>query len=318
MKILIYGAGALGLGIASCILKSGNKVDIIAREETVSSLRANGLIRTGIFGDFRADAGTFQACSSLKDLAIEFYDLIIVCTKSHDTLTAAKDISSYPALRKEKTGIILCQNGWGNAEIFADYFPKERIFNGRVITGFYRPEKHHVAITVHASSIHLGSLFAADLPDQIESLCQMITRGGIPCESTLSIGKDLWAKMLYNCALNPLGAIFNVPYGVLGEWDYSKNIMKDITEEIFQVMGKTGYSTYWSNADDFLKAFYEDMLPPTAKHESSMLQDIRAKKRTEIDALSGQIVQLGERHNIRTPVNSIVYNMVKFLESRNR
>lgn len=318
MRILIYGAGALGLGIASCILRAGNKVDIVAREDTVSSLRTNGLVRTGIFGDLRAEPETFHASSSLKDLSQERYDLIMVCTKSYDTLNAAIDIASCPALINKKTIIVLCQNGWGNAETFADYLPKERIFNGRVITGFYRPEKNHVHITVHASAIRMGSLFSGELPEHIESLCQMITRGGIPCESTGSIGKDLWAKMLYNCALNPLGAIFNVPYGVLGEQDYSKKIMKDITEEIFRVMNNTGYTTYWSNAGDFLDAFYKDMLPPTAKHESSMLQDIRANKRTEIDALNGQIVGLGEKHKVSTPVNSVIYNMMKFLEERNR
>ncbi len=64
-----------------------------------------------------------------------------------------------PSLKNAPTPIVLCQNGWGNAEIFAEHFPKERIKSGRVITGFRRPHKHQVDITVHADPIHLGSLF---------------------------------------------------------------------------------------------------------------------------------------------------------------
>ena len=77
-------------------------------------------------------------------------------------------------------------------------------------------QNNEVEITVHADSIHIGSLFDGDLLC-MEKLCELITKGDIPCEKTDSIEKDLWAKMLYNCALNPLGAILDVPYGVLAE-----------------------------------------------------------------------------------------------------
>ncbi len=318
MKILIFGGGSVGLGIASCLIKSEEDVDIVAREDTVSAVKKDGLVRTGIFGNFTAEPRTFNIFSSLKNLNQVVYDLILVCTKSFDTSTAAKDITSYPFILGEKTKIILCQNGWGNAEKFASYFPSERIYSARIITGFYRYKKNHVVITVHADAIHIGSLFADVLPEEIKCLCQIITKGDIPCEVTDTIEKDLWAKMLYNCALNPLGAIFNVPYGVLGEHNYTKNIMETIVEEIFYVMRKVGYTTHWSSAEDYLKVFYERMLPATAEHESSMLQDIRAKKKTEIDALNGEVVYLGEKLNISIPYNSVVCYMLKFMEVQSR
>lgn len=315
MKILIFGGGSVGLGIASCLIKSGEHVDIAAREDTVSAVKKHGLVRTGIFGDFTAGPGTFNIFSSLKAAGQTVYDLILVCTKSFDTAAAAKDIASCTSLLGEKTMIILCQNGWGNAEKFASCYPEEQIYSARIITGFYRSAKNHVVITVHADAIHIGSLFTDVMPEEIQHLCQAITKGGIPCEPAGSIEKDLWAKMLYNCALNPLGAIFNVPYGVLGENSHTRNIIKTIVEEIFHVMRKAGYTTHWSGAEDYLNVFYEKMLPPTAEHESSMLQDIRAEKRTEIDALNGEIVHLGETLKIKNPCNSLVCDMIKFLEA---
>jgi 2-dehydropantoate 2-reductase len=52
MKILIYGGGSVGLGLASCLIRAGGQVDIIARKKTVSALRKDGLVRRGIFGQY--------------------------------------------------------------------------------------------------------------------------------------------------------------------------------------------------------------------------------------------------------------------------
>ncbi len=316
MKALIYGGGAVGLGIAGFLLKSKSQVDIIARESTVLALRKNGLVRTGIWGDYSAGPAAFGSYTSLSEIGTKDYDYILVCTKSFDSFEAAKDLSQYDSLFCDKTKIILFQNGWGNAEVFSSLFDKEKIYNARVITGFHRPKKNEVTITVHADSIHIGSLFNEDL-ECIEELCESIAKGGIPCEATGNIEKDLWAKMLYNCALNPLGAILDVPYGVLAEHEPSRIIMKGIVEEVFEVIKAAGYETHWQTPQDFLEVFYRKLVPDTAKHKSSTLQDILAKKKTEIDALNGAVIKLAEKHEVRVPYNAAVYNIVKFIEAKN-
>lgn len=313
MKALIYGGGAVGLGIASCLLKSGEDVAILAREETTNLLKQEGLTRTGIFGDFSANAGSFDAVSSLGDILNGQFDYILVCTKSFDSQHAAEDICKNRHLLKENGCIVLFQNGWGNAEIFSHCFEKEILYNARVITGFIRPEKHHVDVTVHADVIHIGSLYLKNI-EKIVPLSKAIAAGDIPCEALPDIEKDLWAKMLFNCPLNPLGAIFGVPYGTLGEYEQTKTIMEMIIREIFLVMKAAKYATYWVLPEEYCTKFYSDLIPLTARHYSSTLQDLRAGKRTEIDALNGAIVELGKQHNIEVPANALVYNMIKFLE----
>jgi 2-dehydropantoate 2-reductase len=316
MKVLIYGGGAVGLGIAGFLLKSKAQVDIVARESTVSALRKHGLVRTGIWGDYYAEPAAFASYTSLSEIKIKGYDYILVCTKSFDSSDAAKDLAQYDSMLSDKTKIVLFQNGWGNAEIFLSFFDKEKIYNARVITGFSRPKANEVTITVHADSIHIGSLFNEDLVC-IENLCQSIDKGGIPCQATSNIEKDLWAKMLYNCALNPLGAILDVPYGVLAEHEPSRIIMKGIVEEVFEVIKATGHQTHWQSPKDFLEVFYNQLVPDTARHKSSTLQDILAKKKTEIDALNGAVIKLAEKHEVHVPYNSAVYNIVKFIEAKN-
>jgi len=332
MRALIYGGGAVGLGIASCLILSGAKVDIIAREGTVSALRTGGLARTGIFGSVEVGPEGFGAFASLDELLRiggqrlqdgglnrdrDFgYDYVLICTKSHGSPAAASDLSRHRKILGDGGKIVLFQNGWGNAEIFAEHFPKDQIYSARVITGFSRPEKNVVEVTVHADSIHLGSLFSSDLAP-MAPLAEVITKGGIPTEVVPEVGKDLWAKMLYNCALNPLGAIFGVPYGDLAEVSASREIMEALIGEIFAVMEAAGYRTHWSAPDEYRAVFYERLLPPTARHESSTLQDIRAKKSTEIEALSGAVVRLGEEVGVPTPTNATLYRMVKFMEAKN-
>ena len=315
-KILIYAAGAVGLGVGSCLIKAGASVDIIARQDTVLALRKYGLLRKGIFGEFKIKPDSFGAFFSLDDLDSK-YDFILVCCKSFDTYTAAEDLYKHDYLINNNSTIVLFQNGWGNAEIFCKFFKKDLVYNARVITGFERKKPNEVNITVHADAIHIGSLFSADI-SRVKKLCKLISDGGIPSKATNSIEKDLWAKMLYNCLLNPLSAILRVPYGTLAENEATRNIMNNIAREIFMIMNDAGYSTHWESAEEYLKIFYEKLIPSTASHRSSMLQDIIKGKKTEIDALNGAIIKLATEKELNVPYNQTVYNMVKFLESKNK
>lgn len=317
MRALVYGGGAVGLGLASCLLKSHVCVDIIARPDTVSALRQNGLVRNGIFGDFRSPASAFGSYASLTELPDLTYDYILACTKSFDSHDAAEDLCRRRSLFADKTKIVLFQNGWGNAEAFLAFFEKERIYNARVITGFQRDKPHEVTVTVHADAIHIGSLFDCDLP-AVAELAQAINGGGIPCEVTRDIGKDIWAKMLYNCALNPLGATLDVTYGTLAQHDATRAIMDGIIREAFDVMTRAGYQTHWLSAEDFLEVFYGRLVPDTAEHRSSMLQDIAAGKRSEIDALNGAIIRLAEGLGTDVPYNRVAYNLVKFKQGQKK
>ena len=315
MNILIYGGGAVGLGIASCLLKAGEKVDIVARKETVLSLKKSGLHRDGIFSNYSKDPVGFGAYINLHEIKESRYEYICVCTKSFDSQSAAEDISKYKHLYNPNGKIVLFQNGWGNTEIFFKYYPEEIIYSARVITGFTRPSPNKVTITVHADNIHIGHLKPGDRHLKVKNLAEAIGAGGIPCKTVDNIAKDLWAKMLYNCPLNPLGAIVKVPYGELGKKKSSRLIMDEIINEVFAVMTAAGYTTHWSNAEGFKEIFYKKQIPLTAEHKSSTLQDLYAGKRIEIDALNGAVIKLGEKYKVPVPANKIIYNMIQFIAS---
>jgi len=315
VKVLVFGAGAVGLGLSSFLLQGGYRVHLVGKEETVLKLRQNGLQRQGIFGSACFSPQDFTVSSNLSETGRETFDFYMVCTKSFDTESSAQQLKEGSTLGHQKSPIVLCQNGWGNAEFFARFFPEEQIFNARVITGFIRPEPHIVDVTVHAQPIHFGSLFGGGL-SRLEELADGLNQAGIPSAVTDDIGKDLWAKMLYNCPLNALGAILQVPYGHLGENENSRALMERIVAEVFQVMQGMGYSSHWLSAKDYLQDFYGQLLPSTYGHESSMFQDIREGRKTEIEALNGVIVEEGRKLNIDVSCNETVRDQIIFLHDR--
>jgi 2-dehydropantoate 2-reductase len=315
LQVVVFGAGAVGLGLASALLAGGAGIGIVARAATADALRRRGLMRSGLFGPHRAPPGSFAVAEQVDALPTGTADFVLVATKAFGTEVAAEALAAAPQVIGSHTRFVLCQNGWGSAERFAIHLPRKRVFSARVITGFRRKASHEVEITVHAEPIHVGSLFGASC-DEVEPLCSAIAAGGIACVPSQQIAEDLWAKLLYNATLNPLGAIVNVNYGALDDSPHTRRVMEAIAHETFAAMRAGGFRTHWPSADAWLSDFRERLLPPTAAHESSMLQDLRAGRRTEIEAITGAVVELAARHGIDVPVSRSLLELVRFLERR--
>tara|TARA_Y100000588_G_scaffold97882_1_gene106344 strand:- start:54 stop:1013 length:960 start_codon:yes stop_codon:yes gene_type:complete len=315
LKVLIIGTGAVGLGLASFLLQSGCRITLVGREPSINSLAAYGLDRVGIFDEFHAPPESFTVLSDLNAVPFEQFDFALVCVKSFDTEIVGRQITNSTFQKSSSVQLVLCQNGWGNTETFSQFVPQVKIFNAIIITGFACPERNKVDVTVHAQPLHLGSLYGVDLK-VLMLLAKAFREGGIPSVVTTGISKDLWAKMLYNCALNALGALLEVSYGLLGENKNTRKIMELIVNEVFSVMHAKGYATHWNDPKSYLEDFYGKLLPSTYDHESSMLQDLRAGKMTEIDAINGVIVLEGEKRNILVPGNSMIRNLLQFLQGR--
>ncbi|MDG2335928.1 MAG: 2-dehydropantoate 2-reductase [Myxococcota bacterium] len=313
---VIIGAGAVGLALGSCLHAAGRSVHFVLRDSPAPhTIERFGIRRTGLLGEQRVPASALGVSRSIADLDGLAMDSILVCTKS----TANEDIvpalaALWPKL-SENVQLVVCQNGWGNLDAFAAALDPERVACASILTGFRRNEEYRVEITVHARSIQIGYLHSTD-HRALEPLCQAIDQGGIPCETSETIGADLAAKLLYNCLLNPLGALARVPYGKLAEEDSARKIMEATAREIFEVLTAAGIATHWPNAESYLASFYRDLLPPTAEHESSMLQDLEAGRRTEIDALCGAVVKLGRPLGVATPVNIALRDLIRAAERR--
>ena len=124
----------------------------------------------------------------------------------------------------------------------------------------------------------------------------------------------IWGKVLYNCALNPLGAILGVPYGALGDNPQTRELMRLIIEEIYRVADAKGIALGFAEASGYFDFFLNNLVPATANHWPSMWQDLQAGRRTEIEALNGAICRYGEATGVPTPYSDVVSRLVRFLE----
>ena len=311
MKILVIGAGGVGIGLATSVASQGADVSIYARGKTAKAIKENGIKRTGLFTHY--DVKDVPVYERYEDIPKNSFDYIFIASKTTANEDIAKNLNGHRDILKDSTKIIIFQNGFGNDEFYLEYFTKKQVFCARVITGFTRPERHVSEVTVYTEPILLGSLQKED-PKDLQEIADLITESGINCDITYEVDKYLWAKMLYNCTLNPLGAILDVTYGQLTENPYTLEIMNSIIDEIFEVIKASPYETLWENSDDYKDIFYSKLVPDTYNHYSSTHQDIQRKIPTEIDSLNGKVIQLGEANNINVDTNKVIYNLIKSIE----
>lgn len=309
MKILVVGIGALGT-VYSCFLKEhGHQVAGLDRGAVVEPIRKQGVRVTGIWGDHASKLD--ELASSVEQIQDRDFDLVILTVKSFDTEQVTAQIAG---VLGPDSYVLLAQNGYGNFEAAAKNIPEEKLILGRVIFGSETLEPGFSKVTVIADDVIIGSPKNLINNQVLEDFARMFNNAGIPTRASDQVMKYVWGKIIYNSALNSLGAILEVNYGKLAEVENSRLLMNSIVREIFAVLAAMKQETLWPDAEAYLQDFYGKLIPSTAAHHASMLQDIQRGRKTEIDALNGKVVELGKRFGVETPVNEVITNLVKAKE----
>lgn len=312
MRFLIYGAGALGQAMGCLLAADGHEVDLVLRQRFIAKILQDGLKVGGIFGNYKASFSKSNLMEKI-DQAEGHYDYVLLTTKAYDTETAIDDIQK---IAGKVDSIVSMQNGCGNIEMLKHQFGSEKTLGARVITGFEIESTGQVSITVSADAIHVGGCNRGPSPQKVLDLAAAIASAGHPCTAVEDVYQSLYSKLLYNCTLNPLGAILGVHYGLLVEQQETKDIMDRVIEETFDVITALGGTTDWPDAASYRRVFYDKLIPATYNHRPSMLQDLENKKPTEIDALSGYVSQQGRLYQVPTPTGDLLASLVKFKENR--
>ena len=276
MNILIIGSGSVGIGLGSSLLSQGENISFLASEQTASKMKEGGIKRTGLFTNYSFKPEEFSVYESYSEIPKNTFDYVLITSKTTANKEISAKLNEHRDILKENFTILIVQNGFGNDEAYLKYFKTNEVYCARIITGFTRPERNISEVTVYTEPMLLGSLHGENI-DHLQIIADRITSSGIKCELTYDLDKYLWAKMLYNCALNALGSILDVTYGKLTENEYSKEIMDKIIDEIFEVIKLSGYSTLWNSSKEYKDIFYSKLVPDTYEHFSSTHQDIQRK-----------------------------------------
>ena len=314
MNILVIGSGAVGIGIGSSLLSQGVNISFLASKNTARKMKEDGIKRTGLFTNYTFNPQEFNVYESYEEIPKKTFDYVLITSKTTSNDDISKKLNENRDILKDDFTILIIQNGFGNDQLFLRYFKTTEVYCARIITGFTRPERNISEVTVYTEPILLGSLQGENI-EHLKIIADKITASGIKCELSYELDKYLWAKMLYNCSLNALGAILDVTYGKLTENEYTKEIMNNIIDEIFDVIAASPYETLWNTPDEYRKIFYTKLVPDTYNHYSSTHQDIKRKIETEIDTLNGKVIELGEKYSVDVSTNKLIYNLIKAIES---
>jgi 2-dehydropantoate 2-reductase len=172
-----------------------------------------------------------------------------------------------------------------------------------------------VNVNVQASPIRVGTLFGA-APGLMQDAVQRGQAGFLPMAYEEPVAPAILNKFLFNTCLNAIGAITKMTYGELVSNQHTRHLITQLAEETIGVIRAERQHELATSGRSYVEhSLTPFVLPKAAAHRSSMLQDVEAGRKTEIDYLNGAVVRMGQEHGIPTPVNDAVTHMVRAREA---
>jgi 2-dehydropantoate 2-reductase len=301
VRVCIVGCGAVG-SLFAANLAQLEDVEVWAYDldhAHVDAINASGLRLSGqgeVVGRLRATtaADEVPAC-----------DFGIVATKSMHTASAIEAIAHAFA----DGSACSVQNGLGNEEAIAEHVAM--VIRGTTFPAGRIVEPGHVQWDVRGDTT-IGPFEPHPAPPPaIEALADACTRAGMPTSAVSDARGPQWRKVIFNAATNPVGALTGLTHGRVCEDSELRAVVTGLVDEGKAVAAAEGIE---------LDADPEELIDHAAKpevaydHKASMLQDIEARRPTEIDYLNGGIVRFGGRQGVPTPLNQAILALVKGIE----
>lgn len=300
MRIAIVGAGAVGCYFGGRLAEAGNTVHFLARGEQLRALRENGLSVHSELGDLRQ----LEVEATDDPHGIGPADVVLVTVKSYDLPEA---INAVQLLIDDDTAVIGLQNGVTAEEELSQAIGEDRVLGG---VAYIEAVVASPGAVEHRSSfarLVFGELDgnASARARDFEEACRA---AGIEAQLSEDIVAELWKKWVFICAFSGMTALCRRPIGeIMADPDLSASY-RLILEEVAALAGARGVELPEDLVEERF-AFSRDVLDPRMR--SSLLADLEAGKRLEVDALNGHAVRMGRRLAVSTPANLLVYSALK-------
>ncbi len=304
----------MGCLFAGYLTKAGQEVwllDKAGNTKRAEKIGTEGIKIEGINANFKVKVNITTRPEDIKDP-----ELAIICVKSYDTEAAIKHIK--PALT-ENTYILTMQNGLGNIEAIAEVVSENNVIGGVTSHGATLLSEGNVKHAGKGDTL-IGRWQSTTkkqakqwkIPRRaLEDIAGIFKDAGFHTKVSDRIKDLIWSKLIINVGINALTAITRMNNGRLLEYEGTRQILKQSVLEASKVARRKKISLDYS--DPVKKV--EGVCQATSANISSMLQDVLKKRRTEIDYINGAIVREGEDYQIPTPVNSVLVNLVKTIET---
>jgi len=301
MNITIIGAGAMGTLFAG-LLASKNRISILEKNYRISEKIAKHGIRIIGKTALTLSPDKFDVITDAR--GIRSSDIVVISVKSYDTVAVLKSIRRYIC---KKTFVMTLQNGFGNYENILKYVEKNSVICGTT---------SHGAVLIDCGVVrHTGcGETVMGYTEGVEKVADNFNGCGIYTRTVKNIDSVMWSKLAINCAINPVGAISEVTNGEIIKYPGLIEVALAAGKEVVTVASKSGINMLF---DDVSEKIYE-VCKNTSGNINSMLADVIAGRRTEIDFLNGAVVKKAEELGVKVPVNEALRDMIKKIRKNSR
>jgi 2-dehydropantoate 2-reductase len=300
-NVLFVGTGAVGSACAEIISKKiPDAVSVLADGERLERYRAEGFVVNGKRHDFPLVS---------PDKA-ERADLIIVAVKNYQLARAVKDMEKAVG---PDTLILSWLNGiTSEEEIAAAYGAAKTPY--AMILGIDAVREGNSTVFSSSGKIHFGDAVnkTGAWSGRVSRIASFFDKTGVPYVVPPDMVRNLWYKFMINVGINQASAILKAPYAVFQKDKDAKAVMKAAMEEVVALSKALG--TGLDEGD--IEAWNETLMGLGPEQKTSMLQDVEARRRTEVDAFAGTMIALGRKAGIDVPVNKTLYSLLKVMERR--
>ncbi len=296
--VALIGMGAVGTVYGNLLYKKfGSDFAVITDESRKEKSRKSG---------FTLNNDTFYPNIASNGENNIKYDLIIFCVKNYQLEGAIEDVRSFVG---ENTIMITLLNGvTARTRIHAAY-PDNKVLYGLVMKIDAIRTENKVINTVNGE-IHLGDADNTIISKEVQAVVDCFNDTGIKNIVFDDMIRMVWKKFMLNVGVNQVTAVTRATYGNVTSIDTNLILFKKAMLEVLTIAKATNIDLKEEDIDEFVELMSN--FSPNGK--TSMLQDVEAKRKTEVDYFAGTVVEMGEKLNIPTPVNYVLYCIIKSIE----
>lgn len=297
MNLIVVGPGAVGCLFAGLMAEAGYRVQLLdKRPERAVHISSHGVRIEDIGG-----ARTIPVRNTIEASGMDPADVVFICVKAYDTASAIAAV--LPAIR-EHTVVISMQNGLGNLDEMAKLVHPDRLLAAITTAGSTYLGPGHIRYA-GAGVTTLAPFTQAGEP-QAQRMADLLIGASIIAATAVDINAMLWSKLVINASICPVSVVSGLTNGrILQSPEWSRRLFQS-AEEAFAVARAKNIRLLYENPVQSVR----EVCANTAGNLSSMLQDYRRGKKTEIEAINGVIVREADARGVPAPVNRQLYNQV--------
>jgi 2-dehydropantoate 2-reductase len=304
-KFAVVGAGPVGCIVAAFLADGGYEVTLCdVMSDLIAPAVDRGIIIEGAENLTRTVARTCKTVDELGDVKPE---VIFITVKANALPLIA---SAIEAFHREGMFVVSWQNGIDTELELAKALGKPAVMRAVVNYGCALLGPCHVRMPFHHPPHYIQELDPRSSP-AAEAVAECLTRCGLITEHTIQIVNMVWRKTVMNASMNPVCAVTGLTMSRAMTDPIVFQTVDALVKECINVARANEINLGW---DYYTHAM--EYMGSAGDHKPSMLMDIEANRRTEVDFINGKFVDYGERVGLSTPYNKALWSLVKGLESK--